>query len=61
MRWGCSSVAVLTVAARWMLRHPGTSPEPVGIGRSRERHAVARDVAGQVRDIQPNTAIRNIG
>lgn len=25
------SIVVLTVAARWMLRHPGTSPEPVGI------------------------------
>lgn len=25
------SVVVLTVAARWMRRHPGNSPEPVGI------------------------------
>jgi hypothetical protein len=25
------SVIVLTIAARWMLRHPGTSPEPVGL------------------------------
>jgi hypothetical protein len=25
------SIGVLTVAARWMLRHPGTSPEPLGI------------------------------
>jgi hypothetical protein len=25
------SVVVLTIAARWMLRHPGPSPEPVGI------------------------------
>lgn len=25
------SIGVLTVAARWMLRHPGTSREPVGI------------------------------
>ena len=25
------SIVVLTVAARWMMRHPGSSPEPVGI------------------------------